>query len=233
MILQSSDELRLKLTIAELEDTKNVNDKLLNMLEIAYKERDQAREQVQILVKKLSSSNSNMFFEVQHNNNNNLVMFHSTKANSSITESNSPSHVSSPVDSFIEAVSSPEFSNVGVDSHNNCFFKQTLVHDEVDVASRVIDSIARGKVLPQKGKFLETVMNAGPLLQNLVLSGPLPTWKNPPPLSSIKIPPFDFKDIDELNLHQNVADVTPSSCNNTWQFTSNSSTLKKQKHQCF
>lgn len=252
MIFQSSDQLRLKLidTIAELENTRNVKDELLNMLEIAYKERDQAREQLQILVKKLASSNSNMFYEVQqNNNNNNVVMFQSTKAKSSITESNSPSHVSSPVDSFIEAVSSPEFSNVGVDSHNKYFFNQTLVHDEVDVASRVVDSLARGKVLPQKGKLLDAVINAGPLLQNLVLSGPLPTWKNPPPLSSIKIPPFSVEeDIDELNLFQNsthpsfhssgslpirnAADVTPSSCNNAWQFTSSSS-LKKQKHQCF
>jgi len=251
LIFQSSDQLRLKLidTIAELENTRNVKDELLNMLEIAYKERDQAREQLQILVKKLASSNSNMFFEVQHNNNNNVVMFQSTKAKSSITESNSPSHVSSPVDSFIEAVSSPEFSNVGVDSHNKYFFNQTLVLDEFDVASRLIDSLANGKVLPQKGKLLDAVINAGPLLQNLVLSGPLPTWKNPPPLSSIKIPPFAIEeDIDELNLFQNstlssshsygslpiqnAADVTPSSCNNTWQFTSSSS-LKKQKHQCF
>lgn len=252
MIFQSSDQLRLKLidTIAELENTRNVKDELLNMLEIAYKERDQAREQLQILMKKLASSNSSMFYEVQHNNNNNNnVVIQSTKAKSSITESNSPSHVSSPVDSFIEAVSSPEFSNVGVDSHNKYFFNQTLVHDEVDVASRLIDSLARGKVLPQKGKLLDAVINAGPLLQNLVLSGPLPTWKNPPPLSSIKIPPFVVEeDIDELNLFQNstlpsshsygslpiqnAADVTPSSCNNTWQFTSSSS-LKKQKHQCF
>lgn len=241
----------------ELENTRNMKTDLLNLLEMAYRERDQAREQLQILVKKLVPSTSNKFYEPQHDNNNNLVMFQTTKANSSITESNSPSHVSSPVDSLIEAVSSPEFSNIGVDSHNMCFYKKNLGHDfngslnkcEVDIASGVIDLLAKGKVLPQKGKLLEAVINAGPLLQNLVLSGPLPTWKNPPPLSSIKIPPFGIKEIDELNSFQNstiqcshssgstpilnIASVTPSSChNNTWELTSNSC-LKKQKLQYF
>jgi hypothetical protein len=130
-------------------------------------------------------------------------MFHSTKANSIITESNSPSQMSS----LVEAVSSPELSNVGVDSHNDmCFFKPSLNNkcDQVnDVGNAVIDSLIRGKVLPQKGKLLDAVINAGPLIENLVLTGPLPNWNNPPPLNSIQIPPFDIKEIDELNLFQN------------------------------
>ncbi|CAJ2660814.1 unnamed protein product [Trifolium pratense] len=247
---ESPDQLRQKLidTMVELEEARNVKNELLNMIEIANKERDQAREQLQNLKKKIvPSNNTNMFFD--NNINNNLVMFHSTKANSSITESNSPSHVSSPID----AVSSPEFSNVGVDSHNNMsFFKGSISNkfDPVnDIGNAVIDSLVRGKVLPQKGKLLDAVMNAGPLIQNLVLSGPLPNWKNPPPLDSMQIPPFDIKEIDELNLFRNstlpsshsfgsmpiinVDGVTPSSCNNnTWKSTSNSS-FKKQKHQYF
>ncbi|GAU27205.1 hypothetical protein TSUD_107960 [Trifolium subterraneum] len=197
---ESPDQLRQKLidTMVELEEARNVRNELINMIEIANKERDQAREQLQNLKKKFVPSNTNMFFD-NNINNNNLVMFHSTKANSSITESNSPSHVSSPV----EAVSSPEFSNVGVDSHNNMsFFKGSVNNkfDQVnDVGSAVIDSLVRGKVLPQKGKLLDAVMNAGPLIQNLVLSGPLPDWKNPPPFDSIQIqiPTFDNKEIDE------------------------------------
>ncbi|WJX69545.1 hypothetical protein P8452_53772 [Trifolium repens] len=248
---ESPDQLRQKLmdTMVELEEARNVKNELLNMIQIANKERDQAREQLQYLKKKIVPTNTNMFFD---NNINNLVMFHSTKANSSITESNSPSQMSSPV----EAVSSPEFSNVGVDSHNNnmCFFKRLVNNkfDQVnDVGNAIIDSLVRGKVLPQKGKLLDAVINAGPLIQNLVLSGPLPNWKNPPPpLNSIQIPPFDIKEIDELNLFQNsilpsssyssgsmpilnVGGVTPSSFNKRpWQFTSNSS-FKKQKHQYF
>lgn len=202
----------------ELETLRSVKTELLKMLKMAYRERDQAREQLQSLVKKLiHPTTSNACFEIQHDN---LVMLQpilSTKANSSITESNSPSHVSSPVDSFFETVSSPpEFSNmnvvnvaaVTVDSNSLGYLKQNLVQDfnnnvlpsekpkSSDLASAVIDCLAKSKVLPQKGKLLEAVMDAGPLLHTLLLAGPLPTWRNPPPLSSIKIPPLSAKDFD-------------------------------------
>nr|XP_043634877.1 uncharacterized protein LOC122605977 [Erigeron canadensis] len=46
------------------------------------------------------------------------------------------------------------------------------------------------KGLPENGKFLEAVMKAGPLLQNLLLVGPLPQWHHPPPqLDTYQIPP--------------------------------------------
>ncbi|XP_071734894.1 uncharacterized protein [Rutidosis leptorrhynchoides] len=45
------------------------------------------------------------------------------------------------------------------------------------------------KGFPEKGKFLETVMKAGPLLQNLLMAGPLPHWRHsPPPLDTYQIP---------------------------------------------
>ncbi|GKD56676.1 proline-rich receptor-like protein kinase PERK9 [Tanacetum coccineum] len=37
------------------------------------------------------------------------------------------------------------------------------------------------KGLPENGKFLEAVMKAGPLLNNLLLAGQLPHWRHPPP----------------------------------------------------
>ncbi|VFQ83656.1 unnamed protein product [Cuscuta campestris] len=44
--------------------------------------------------------------------------------------------------------------------------------------------------LPEKGKFLQAVLEAGPLLQTLLLAGPLPRWQHPPPqLSAGDIPP--------------------------------------------
>ncbi|XP_076929564.1 uncharacterized protein LOC143594019 [Bidens hawaiensis] len=46
------------------------------------------------------------------------------------------------------------------------------------------------KALPEKGKFLEVVIKAGLLLQNLLLAGPLPHWQHPPPpLETYQIPP--------------------------------------------
>ncbi|KAE8655282.1 putative glucuronoxylan glucuronosyltransferase IRX7-like [Hibiscus syriacus] len=46
------------------------------------------------------------------------------------------------------------------------------------------------KPLPEKGKLLQAVMKAGPLLQTLLLAGSLPQWRHPPPpLESFEIPP--------------------------------------------
>ncbi|MED6172732.1 hypothetical protein PIB30_052742 [Stylosanthes scabra] len=47
-------------------------------------------------------------------------------------------------------------------------------------ASLVIDKLVLGKPLPQKGRLLRTVAEAGPLLQTLLIA-PLPKWQNPPP----------------------------------------------------
>ncbi|KAK8999306.1 hypothetical protein V6N11_070481 [Hibiscus sabdariffa] len=50
--------------------------------------------------------------------------------------------------------------------------------------------LAANKPLPEKGRLLQAVKDAGPLLQNLLLAGPLPQWQHPPPqLASVEIPP--------------------------------------------
>ncbi|KAL6552797.1 hypothetical protein OROHE_008161 [Orobanche hederae] len=56
--------------------------------------------------------------------------------------------------------------------------------------SDMTDRVMLKKPLPEHGKFLQAVMEAGPLLQTLLLSGPLPRWQHPPPqLNSMDIPP--------------------------------------------
>jgi hypothetical protein len=138
----------------------------------------------------------------------NPLMFHSSKPIPSITESSTISHGSPPVDSFFETVSSPEFSNTNMghlkyhQNQQNLVQVQDLNHlmgftqkpVSVDRGTSVIDSLAKGRVLPQKGKLLQAVIEAGPLLQNILLAGPLPTWRNPPLLQDIKVPPFNIKD---------------------------------------
>ncbi|XP_022972406.1 microtubule-associated protein 70-4-like [Cucurbita maxima] len=52
--------------------------------------------------------------------------------------------------------------------------------------SQVVVELVPEKPLPEKGKLLETVMKAGPLL----VAGPLPEWRHPPlPLESSEFPP--------------------------------------------
>ncbi|XP_076891074.1 uncharacterized protein LOC143542354 [Bidens hawaiensis] len=172
---------------------------LLQLLKIACQERDEAKDQLQKLLSKVTSSNNqkmfnttnvsvpNSFEQVQHHHQGPLMM--PAKAHSSVTESNSLSevynHSSSPVDSLFDPISSPEFSNANVETP----FVQDY-NQKVDRATLVMEGMIKGKTLPQKGNLLQAVVEAGPLLQTLLLAGPLPRWRNPPPLNALNIPPM-------------------------------------------
>ncbi|XP_022747381.1 uncharacterized protein LOC111297055 [Durio zibethinus] len=63
--------------------------------------------------------------------------------------------------------------------------------------------LAANRPLPEKGKLLQAVKDAGPLLQNLLLAGPLPQWQHPPPqLTSIDIPPVAISSSTQHLLNQ-------------------------------
>ncbi|KAK6935914.1 Protein of unknown function DUF1635 [Dillenia turbinata] len=216
---ESIEELkqRLLLTTYELETTRNeaVEEmrkskenvkQLLNLLMIAYQERDEARDQLQKLLNKVvipTSPNDCCFTMFPHEN----PLIKPIKANSSITESNS---LSSPEFSNIDAVSSPELSNINLGDLNNIGYvtHQTLGQEFIATTSTrtfdhgtiVIDNLVRGKTLPQKGRLLQAVMEAGPLLQTLMVAGPLPRWRNPPPLQSFHIPPVGIKGCETTTL---------------------------------
>jgi hypothetical protein len=52
--------------------------------------------------------------------------------------------------------------------------------------------MALARRLPEKGRLVEAVVSAGPLLQTLLLAGPLPRWRHPPPPTPADvIPPFN------------------------------------------
>lgn len=133
-----------------------------------------------------------------------------TKGNSSITESNSHSenynyHThggvgggsgSSPVDSsfFDPAAVSSSPPELMADSNINLAAAASFVppHSgipKLDQGSILIENLSQGKSLPQRGKFLKAVLDSGPLLQNLLVAGPLPRWRNPPQLQTFHIPP--------------------------------------------
>uniref|UniRef100_A0A3Q7IRA1 Uncharacterized protein n=1 Tax=Solanum lycopersicum TaxID=4081 RepID=A0A3Q7IRA1_SOLLC len=82
---------------------------------------------------------------------------------------------------------------------NNVVSPPLLVQD-------LIENVVIKKPLPEKGKFLQAVMEAGPLLQTLLLAGPLPQWQHPPPqLNSIDIPPVTIASPTPRLLHQDSA----------------------------
>ncbi|KAF7805501.1 uncharacterized protein G2W53_037662 [Senna tora] len=220
---ESIEELKQKLLEAtvELESANKLKMELFDLLEVVYHERDELREELSNVLHKLSTTSSpnipedavpRVFPEC-------LVAVAAnttTKANSSITESNSLSY--GTPESFLDAVSSPEFSNinnvVGVDN-TECY----------DPASVLIESLVRGKPLPEKGKLLQAVMESGPLLQTLLVAGPLPSWRNPPPLQPIKVPPFainkDFDSSASFSWVDVKPHISPSNSDSVLNFAAN------------
>ncbi|XP_039162663.1 uncharacterized protein LOC120290460 [Eucalyptus grandis] len=142
---------------------------LLSLLKTAYQERDEARDQLQKLINELTSQSisdiSSLFSQRKHPDDF-LVL---VKANSGITESSSlsdsynnlHSRCSSPVNSFLDAVSSPNFLCFNmVDSGNMGFTNQpyvqeyngamtsgsiSLVNAKLDPASVIINDLVKEK----------------------------------------------------------------------------------------
>lgn len=223
--MQSTDELKKKLMYSslELESVKSkVNERqenvtnLLHLLEVVYKERDEARDQLKKIFNKMNPNATpidQFSIPVVQLVSPPILMPTTIKTNSSLTESNSASSVDSIFD---QAVSSPEFPNINmVDSSSSMDFvnvKQPNVvqqfnlgttnvliqssgfgmSTQTDLASQIVDNFAIGKTLPQTGKLMQAVREAGPLLRTLLVAGPpLPQWRNPPPplQQPFKIPP--------------------------------------------
>ncbi|KAF8402842.1 hypothetical protein HHK36_010933 [Tetracentron sinense] len=249
---QSTDELKQKLhcTTFELESArleakeemrKNKENmkQLVQLLKIAYQERDEARDQLQKLLNKVMPSSPTEICTIIPQLQPNSHPEKPTKANSSITESsdsvsetyNHHSYGSSPVDSFFDAISSPDLSHMnlaypynmvvphqpfvqeyngsipmGMNSSGHGSTSQGVISSgatKIDQTSAIIDKLAKAKPLPQKGRLLQAVMEAGPLLQTLLVAGPLPRWRNPPALQPFQIPPVSLRGCDSEVTNQN------------------------------
>nr|AHW98577.1 hypothetical protein [Oryza punctata] len=66
----------------------------------------------------------------------------------------------------------------------------------LDAADEAELEMALARRLPEKGRLVEAVVSAGPLLQTLLLAGPLPRWRHPPPPAPADIPPFNPSKVD-------------------------------------
>lgn len=94
-------------------------------------------------------------------------------------------------------------------SPSNCDASTTWSPAKVPSSSSSIDKCwPCEKSLPQNGKFLQAVMEAGPLLHTLLLAGPLPQWQHPPP-------PLNSTDIPTIAISPNTA--TPTSVQHSCQ----------------
>ncbi|XP_073271033.1 uncharacterized protein [Primulina huaijiensis] len=202
--------LELEKLKAEAKEEVRKNNELSYLLRFALRERDEAKIQLQNL---LNTTEKNLP-SIPRFHVDSPVPKPAAKANSSVTESNSlsetynyHSHGSSPVDCLFDSVPSPEFTNINFVVTNNPLVQEpsgtipnSRVTSEVmprfDEGSFVIDNLVRGRPLPQRGRFLQAVLDAGPLVHTLFMAGPLPRWRNPPQLQAAQIPPVSIKGSD-------------------------------------
>ncbi|KAG6436192.1 hypothetical protein SASPL_101077 [Salvia splendens] len=155
----------------EMQKNKEYVNQLIQLLKCAIEERDEARRQLDKLIS--ATAISSPYFQAGGDTS---LLKPAAKANSSITESNSftdTHNYHSPA-----AVSSPAI---------------VQVDPVVDRGSMIIDNLSRGRVLPRKGMLLQAVLQAEPLLQTLMVAGPLPRWRNPPQMQPFQIPPMAIK----------------------------------------
>jgi hypothetical protein len=182
LLLQSVAELKQSLvaTTLELEAAKEELKrkeqsiaKLADLVRQVVKERDDARDQLQQL-RLLAAAAPAPAPQQQP-----LVT-------SSVTDSDC-SLVSSPVDPFFDPVTSADrrckVSPAATPPQSAAATKQQCqpgANVVGSAADAVLDMLASKRPLPQKGRLLSAVMEAGPLLQNLLVAGQLPRWRNPP-----------------------------------------------------
>ncbi|TVU18244.1 hypothetical protein EJB05_34332 [Eragrostis curvula] len=147
--------------------------KLADLVRQVAKERDDARDQLQHLLLAATATSAPA----------------PPRVTSSVTDSDC-SLVSSPVDPFFDPVTSADKRHHRKPSPAATpptppppAARQPPSSSSASLAGAadaVLDMLASKRPLPQKGRLLSAVMEAGPLLQNLLVAGQLPRWRNPP-----------------------------------------------------
>ncbi|KAJ6717600.1 DUF1635 FAMILY PROTEIN [Salix purpurea] len=165
---------------------------LKNLLSRTVKERNEAQIQCQkLFLDKLSfrqqllQNQQQQEMQQLEQESASLAITCSSEDESRASDSNN--HTSSP-DSIKFIVPSQQFSEP--------IPQQSSLPD-------AILKLAAHKPLPEKGKLLRAVKEAGPLLHTLFLAGPLPQWQHPPPqLDSIEIPPVTISSPTSRQMHR-------------------------------
>lgn len=163
---------------------------LKNLLARIVKERDEAMEECRRLglEKQLLRQQVNLQFQRQHGGG--IVEARPPSSGGTTTVSDEDQQTLSSSDSEENNNNNGIVVNVSPGKRSSTPQPPPAAATMQLVGVDVTDKISPKMPLPEKGKFLQAVMEAGPLLQTLLLAGPLPEWQHPPPqLNSIDIPP--------------------------------------------
>ncbi|RZB48414.1 Serine/threonine-protein kinase AFC1 [Glycine soja] len=198
---------KLELIVAKMEANAKIKKyeetvkHLYKLLKKVCQERDEARGQLQLIRNFQASTpaeTSSTIPQVDH-----PCLQYKTKPSLNSTKvSNSSSKVFSnhPCDLSLSSLhpnekhSSQSLSHTRIAEPSNLTLTKQPNHMKADIgasrdnnmvdgASLVFDKLVCGKPLPQIGRLLQSVTEAGPLLQTLLVA-PAPQWQNPPSLSS-------------------------------------------------
>lgn len=181
MIEQSLAELKQSLlaTTLELEAAKEELKKkeqsiarLADLVRQVARERDDARDQLQHLRLLAAAAPAPAAAAAQPQ----------PLVTSSVTGDSDCSLVSSPVDPFFDPVTSADrrCKQLSPATPPPPPKQSQQQPGAGSAADAVLDVLASKRPLPHKGRLLAAVMEAGPLLQNLLVAGQLPRWRNPP-----------------------------------------------------
>ncbi|XP_008798556.2 uncharacterized protein LOC103713413 [Phoenix dactylifera] len=184
---------------------------LIQILKATTQERDEAREQLQVLLNKISEPNLPELVHALSHLQPQSPQIWQARGNSIVMESESlseaPNHHSygsSPAESFsVTSMHGADSCAMGLprpplflsenDRSSSMVISPGAGAARYDRADAIIDAMSAKKPLPEKGKLLETMLKLGPTLETLMVAGSLPHWRNPPPLQSIQVPPVTIK----------------------------------------
>ncbi|CAA7042216.1 unnamed protein product [Microthlaspi erraticum] len=170
------------------------------LLAATVRERDEASERVRYLLAEVAQLqkliNNILLLDGQQVSHYYYPMEETNRHHIS-GESQSPFFVASPLEVVVSdpaGISSPAISDAGSHSYssNQMGFDG---QNGKDFETIVLETIGHGGVLPENGKFLQAVNEAGQVLESLIRTGRVPKWRNPPVRVSGQRPVVDNNNI--------------------------------------
>ncbi|KAF8082841.1 hypothetical protein N665_0805s0011 [Sinapis alba] len=138
-----------------------------NLWKLVIQERDEAREHLMHSLAEVSQLrqlfNTILWYEEK-------IQCHQPEATDETSQNCNRNH--SPVDHVSSVNSSP------LDLRFRSSQMHCVVENVRDYETDVLEVM--GGVLPENGKFLQAVSEAGSLVESLFITGPVPRWRNPP-----------------------------------------------------
>ncbi|ESW34674.1 hypothetical protein PHAVU_001G171000 [Phaseolus vulgaris] len=169
---------------------------LYKLLKKVCQERDEARDQLQLLIRNLQASTpvetTSVIPQVDQSclQNKTKPSMNSTKvsySSSKVLSDHSCELSLSNLQSNEKHFSTSLMSQTRIVEPSNLTLSNNIKTHMVDSDSLAIDKLVCVKPLPEKGRLLQTVTEAGPLLHTLLID-PVPHWNNPPTFSSLALP---------------------------------------------